>query len=361
MTTAPVAPVALTFDDVLLEPKYSEVKSRSLVDTSSQLVEGIRLKVPIISANMDTVTELEMARVMDYNGGFGIIHRFMTIEDQVGEISSFKDLGGKFVGAAIGIKDDCVERAEKCIEAGVDVLCLDVAHGHTKAVGDVLDRLRAKYPDLKIIAGNVASYDGAKYLIEHGASAVKVGVGPGSVCTTRIVAGVGVPQITAISNCAVACREAGIPLIADGGIRNPSDVAKAIAFGANTVMVGGLLARTKDSPGTVVERDGKLFKTYRGMASKSAMAARREIEVKHFNGASPEPRLEHVAPEGVETLVPYTEQRAKDVLNYLVGGLKSAMSYSNALSIDEFQKQATYIQITRAGLTESQPHAILSV
>ena len=353
--------IALTFDDVLLEPQYSEVKSRSLVDTSSVLVDGIRLKVPIISANMDTVTELEMARVMDYNGGFGIIHRFMSMEDQAMEIDSFKDLGGKFIGAAIGVKEDCLERAERCIEAGVDVLCLDVAHGHTKVVGDVLDTLLAKHPNLKIIAGNVASYEGAKFLIEHGASAVKVGVGPGSVCTTRIVAGVGVPQLTAIMSCAAACREAGIPLIADGGIRNPSDVAKAIAFGADTVMVGGLLAKTMDSPGMIVEKDGKLFKSYRGMASRGAMARRREVEVKHFNGSSPEPRLEHLAPEGIETLVPYTEQRAKDVLNFLVGGLKSAMSYSNALTIDEFQKQATFIKITNAGLTESHPHAIMGV
>jgi len=353
--------IALTFDDVLLEPQYSEVKSRSLVDTSTVLVDGIRLKVPIISANMDTVTEFEMARVMDYNGGFGIIHRFMTMEDQAAEIFTFKDIGGKFIGAAIGVKDDCVERAERCIEAGVDVLCLDVAHGHTKVVGDVLDRLLDKHPDLKIIAGNVASYEGAKFLIEHGASAVKVGVGPGSVCTTRIVAGVGIPQLTAIMSCASACKEAGIPLIADGGIRHPSDVAKAIAFGADTVMVGGLLAKTMDSPGMIVEKDGKLFKSYRGMASRGAMARRREVEVKHFNGSSPEPRLEHLAPEGIETLVPYTEQRAKDVLNFLVGGLKSAMSYSNALTIKEFQKQATYIRITNAGLTESHPHAIMGV
>lgn len=354
-------PAAITFDDVLLEPQYSEVKSRTLVDTSSQLVDGIRLRVPIVSANMDTVTELEMARVMDYNGGFGIIHRFMSADEQAEEIRCFKDLGGNFVGAAIGIKDDCLERAEKCIEEGVDVLCLDVAHGHTKVVGDVLDKLLSKHSNLKIIAGNVASYEGAKFLIEHGAAAVKVGVGPGSVCTTRVVAGVGVPQISAIAACAAACNEAGIPLIADGGIRTPGDVAKAIAFGADTVMVGGLLARTMDSPGMIVEKDGKLFKSYRGMASKGAMARRREVEVKHMNGSSPEPRLEHVAPEGIETLVPYTEQRAKDVLNYLVGGLKSAMSYSNALTIEEFQAKATFVRITNAGLTESHPHAMLGL
>ena len=355
------APIALTFDDILLEPQYSEVKSRSLVDTSTILVDGIRLKVPIISANMDTVTEFEMARVMDYNGGFGIIHRFMSMEDQAAEIFHFKDIGGKFIGAAIGIKDDCTEHAERCIAAGVDVLCLDVAHGHTKVVGDVLDRLLAKHPDLKIIAGNVATYGGAKFLIEHGAAAVKCGVGPGSVCTTRVVAGVGVPQVTAISRCAEACQEAGIPLIADGGIRNPSDVAKAIALGADTVMVGGLLAKTMDSPGMIVEKDGKLFKSYRGMASKGAMARRREVEVKHLNGSSPEPRLEHLAPEGIETLVPYTEQRAKDVLNFLVGGLRSAMSYSNATTVEEFQNNAVFTRISQAGLTESHPHAIMGV
>jgi len=350
--------IAYTYDDFLIEPQYSEVKSRSLVDTSSKLVDGITLKAPIISSNMDTVTEFEMARVMDYNGAFGIIHRFMSIEDQGAEIFSFKDFGGKFIGAAIGIKEDCIDRAERCIEAGVDVLCLDVAHGHSKAVGNALDRILDKYPDIKIIAGNVATYEGARFLVEHGASAVKVGVGGGGPCTTRLVAGVGVPQATAIINCSYACKEFDVPLIADGGIRTPSDVSKAIALGADTVMVGGLLARTMDSPGEIVEKDGKLFKGYRGMASTGAMARRREIEVKYLNGASPEARFEHITAEGIETLVPYTGQRAKDVLNYLVGGLRSAMSYSNALTIEEFQNNVKLIRITSAGLAESHPHAL---
>jgi len=351
-------PTALTFDDVLIEPQYSEVKSRTLVDTSSKLVDGITLRVPILSANMDSVTELAMAQSMDNIGAIGIIHRFMTAEDQVKQIKEFKLQGGVFIGAAIGIKDDCDRRAHDCVEAGADVLVLDVAHGHTKVVGEVMDNLLDHYPTLKIIGGNVSTAAGAQFLIDHGASAVKVGVGPGSVCSTRIVAGVGVPQLTAILEASGPCFQFGVPLIADGGIRTPGDIAKAIAAGADTVMVGGILAGSIESPGQIVERDGRLFKSYRGMASQGAMARRREIEVKHLNGASPEPRFEHITPEGVETLVPYTSEPVTDIINYFIGGLKSAMSYSNALTIDEFQTKAKMVRITNAGLAESHPHAL---
>lgn len=350
---------SLTYDDVLLVPQYSEVKSRTLVDTSSEVVPGVRLGVPIVSANMDTVTEVEMALAMDRIGGMGILHRFMTIDQQVEQAERFFEDGGKFVAAAIGVKEDCIERADRLIDVGVNILCLDVAHGHTQVVADTMTKLHKKHPDVHIIAGNVATAEGAYFLIRHGASAVKVGVGPGSVCSTRIVAGVGVPQFSAVAECAVACREHGVPLIADGGIREAGDVAKAIAAGASTVMVGGVLSKTVESPGEIIEREGRLYKSYRGMASKGAMARRREVEVKHLNGSSPEPRLEHVTPEGVETLVPYSHQSAEDAIGHLHGGLKSAMSYSNSATIDEFHKKAIFTRITRAGLTESHPHAIL--
>jgi IMP dehydrogenase len=349
---------ALTFDDVLIEPQYSEVKSRSHVDTSSILVPGINLRVPVLSANMDSVTGLAMAQAMDSIGAIGILHRFMTTDEQVKLINEFKMQGGGFIGSAIGVKDDCARRAHACVEAGSDVIVLDVAHGHTKVVGDVMKNLLSHYPDLKIIGGNVATEAGAQFLIDSGASAIKVGVGPGSVCSTRVVAGVGIPQLTAIVEASKACRAYNVPLIADGGIRSPGDIAKAIAAGADTVMVGGILAGSNESPGQIVERDGRLFKSYRGMASKGAMARRREIEVKHLNGSSPEPRFEHLTPEGVETLVPYTNEAATDIVNYFIGGLKSAMSYSNALTIEEFQKNAKMIRITNAGLAESHPHAL---
>jgi len=349
---------SLTFDDVLLEPQYSEVKSRTLVDTSSTLVSGITLKAPVVSSNMDTVTELAMAQTMDSIGAIGILHRFMTVEEQVSQIKEFKTNGGIFIGAAIGVKKDCLKRAHDCIEAGADVLVVDVANGFSKAVGDTLSNLLRAYPDLKIIGGNVATTDGARFLIENGVSAVKAGIGGGSACTTRIVAGVGVPQLSAILNCAQVCKEFNIPLIADGGIRCPGDIAKAIAAGADTVMVGGILSGSVESPGQVIDRDGRLFKSYRGMASKGAMEKRREVEVKHLNGSSPEPRFEHLTPEGVETFVPFTGEKAADIINYHLGGLRSAMSYSNALTIKEFQENAKFIRITSAGMAESLPHAL---
>lgn len=349
---------SLTFDDVLIEPQYSEVPSRSLVSVASNLGPTFTLDVPIISANMDSITEYDMALVMGSVGGLGIIHRFMTIEDQVKIINKFKWSSAGYIGAAIGVKADCADRAMACLSAGADTLVLDVAHGHSKAVGDAIDRIKSERPSAHIIAGNVATYDGAKFLCEAGADVVKVGVGPGSVCSTRIVAGVGVPQLSAISDCSRACDEYNIPVIADGGIRYPGDAAKAIAAGANAVMVGGLLSGTLESPGHLVEKDGRLFKAYRGMASYGAMTKRREIEVKHLNGSSPEPRLEHTTPEGVETLVPFTNRSAADVVAELVGGLRSAMSYSNSLTISEFHSRVKFVKITNAGLAESHPHAL---
>lgn len=349
---------SLTFDDVLLEPQYSEVPTRSAVSVVTNLGPTFTLDIPIISANMDSITEYDMAVAMDNVGGLGILHRFMTIEEQVKQIDRFKWTNGTYIGAAIGIKDDCFRRAEECVRAGADTLVLDVAHGHSKSVAEALLRIKDKHPDTHIIAGNVATYEGAKYLCMAGASAVKVGVGPGSVCSTRIVAGVGVPQLTAIMEASKACGEYGIPVIADGGIRYPGDVAKAIAAGANAVMVGGLLSGTVESPGHIVEKDGRLFKAYRGMASRGAMTKRREVEVQHMNGSSPEPRLEHITPEGVETMVPFTNRFAGDVVAELIGGLRSAMSYSNSLSIPEFHANARFVKITNAGLAESHPHAL---
>lgn len=348
----------LTFDDVLIKPQYSEVSSRSLVSVATNLGPTFTLDVPIISANMDSITEFDMASAMSTAGGLGIIHRFMTVEEQAEIINKFKWSNAGYIGAAIGVKADCTERAIACLYAGADTLVLDVAHGHCRAVSDAIQRIKSDNPSAHIIAGNVATYEGAKFLCEAGADAVKAGVGPGSVCSTRVVAGVGVPQLTAVMECAKACDEYGIPLIADGGIRYPGDAAKAIAAGASAVMVGGLLSGTIESPGHIVEKDGRLFKAYRGMASRGAMTKRREVEIKHLNGSSPEPRLEHITPEGVETLVPFTNRSAADVVTELVGGLRSAMSYSNSLTIPEFHTNVKFVKITNAGLVESHPHAL---
>jgi IMP dehydrogenase len=349
---------SLTFDDVLIEPQYSEVQSRSMVSVVTNLGPTFTLDVPIISANMDSITEYDMAVSMGNVGGLGILHRFMTTDEQVDQINRFKWTNGTYIGAAVGIKDDCFDRATRCLHAGADTLVLDVAHGHSKSVAIAMGRILSHYPDAHIIAGNVATYEGAKFLIEHGASAVKVGVGPGSVCSTRIVAGVGVPQLSAIMEASRACKEYDIPLIADGGIRYPGDAAKAMAAGASAVMIGGLLSGTIESPGHIVEKGGRLFKAYRGMASKGAMTKRREVEVKHLNGSSPEPRFEHITPEGVETLVPFTNKSAGEVVAELVGGLRSAMSYSNSTSIREFHENVKFVRITNAGLAESHPHAL---
>lgn len=349
---------SLTFDDVLIEPQYSEVKSRADVSIATNLGDTFTLDIPVISANMDSITEYEMASAMAKVGGLGVVHRFMTVDEQADIIQRFMWANSGYIGAAVGVKEDCFERARRCYEAGAKTLVLDVAHGHTSAVADAIYRIRTEYPESHIIAGNVATYEGAKFLCESGANAVKVGVGPGSVCSTRIVAGVGVPQLTAIMECSRACQEYGVPLIADGGIRYPGDAAKAIAAGANAVMIGGLLSGTVESPGHIVEKDGRLFKAYRGMASRGAMTKRREVEVRHMNGSSPEPRIEHVTPEGVETLVQYTGKPAAEVIAELVGGLRSAMSYSNSTSISEFHDNVSFVQITNAGLAESHPHAL---
>lgn len=353
-----------TFDDILLVPQYSEITSRADVSIESWLTRGIILESPIISANMDTVTEHEMAYAMRANGGVGIIHRFMSIEDQANEVRlalEHTDKGGVLrigggVGAAVGANDDYLERALALKEAGAAFLCLDVAHGHTKVVGDAL-RTLVKETGLDIIAGNVATGEGTLFLIENGAAAVKVGIGPGSACLTRVVAGVGIPQFSAIIDCALAAAEHGIPIIADGGIRYPGDVAKAIAAGASTVMVGNLLARTVESPGQVIETPEGTYKTYRGMASRDAM------EKKDKAMGSSGTNMAHagrVTPEGVSGLVPFDPSNTvESVISEITGGLRSAMSYSNSMDIETFQKSAQFVTITRAGAVESGSHDVI--
>jgi IMP dehydrogenase len=469
--------VALTYDDVLLVPQYSNVDSRRRLSTKSQLTKTIALQSPIVSANMDVVTESEMAIAMAREGGIGIIHRFMTIaeharqiervkkaesfivdkpitmtdEHTVGDVkrvveetgtggilildkndrltgiittrdllfennddkpvveimtrdvhsappdTSLKDAeqllheyrieklplmdkdgkvaglitlkdimkitqfpkatkdekGRLAVGAAVGVRDMEMRRVEAALQAGADCIVVDIAHGDSHMEIEMIKNIRKHFPEAQIIGGNVASADGTKRLIDAGVDSVKVGVGPGSICVTRQVAGSGVPQLTAVIECAEAARPYGIPIIADGGIRHPGDMAKAIAAGANTVMIGSLLAGTDESPGLMMTRRGHRYKASRGMASLTANIERNKRE---GNDLTREEIEDYVA-EGVEAAVPY-RGKAREVLTQLVGGLQSGMSYSGAHSIEEFQQKAIFVRMTGAGLRESGPHDV---
>ncbi len=469
--------LALTYDDVLLVPQYSGVDSRRTLSTRSCLTKKIALQIPIVAANMDVVTESEMAITMAREGGIGIIHRFMTIAAQARQIGRVKkaesfmvdkpitlteshtvgdvkrivdetgtggllildkdekligivstrdllfendmdkpvtaimsrdvhsaspdttlkeaerllhehrveklplvDENGKVaglvtlkdimkitqfpkatkdakgrlsVGAAVGVRDKEMRRVEAVLEAGADCIVVDIAHGDSHLEIEMIEGIRKHFPSAQIIAGNVATADGTKRLIDAGADAVKVGVGPGSICITRIVAGSGVPQLTAVIECAEAARPYGVPIIADGGIRQPGDVAKALAAGAQTVMIGSMLAGTDESPGMIMTRRGHRYKASRGMASLEANIERNKRE---GNDLTQEEIEDYVA-EGVEAAVPY-RGKAREVLTQLVGGLQSGMSYSGAYSIEELQEKAIFVRMTGAGLRESGPHDV---
>ncbi len=468
---------ALTYDDVLLVPQYSDVDSRRALSTQTKLTKQITLQIPIISANMDVVTESEMAIAMAREGGIGIIHRFLSIDEQarqiqrvkkaesfivekpitmslthtVGELNklmnetgtggilildgdeklvgivttrdllfendaakplseimqkkvisaspditlkdaerllhdhrieklplvnkdgrvaglvTLKDImkitqypkatkdsrGRLIVGAAVGVRDKEMRRVEAVLQAGADCVVVDIAHGDSNLEVEMIKTIRKHYPTVQIIGGNVATADGTKRLIDAGVDCVKVGVGPGSICITRIVAGSGVPQLTAVIECAEAARDAGIPIIADGGVRQPGDVAKAIAAGAQTVMIGSMLAGTDESPGMIMTRRGHRYKASRGMASREATIDRNR---KEGNDLTQEEIEEYVA-EGVEAAVPY-RGKTREVLTQLVGGLQSGMSYSGAQTVEDFQKKAIFVRMTGAGLRESGPHDV---
>ncbi|MEY4206744.1 MAG: hypothetical protein RL255_581 [Actinomycetota bacterium] len=355
-----VAMLGLTYDDVLLLPDASEVVP-SEVATKTSLTRRISLDIPLISAAMDTVTESAMAIAMAKLGGIGIIHRNLAIEEQVTHAKLVKG-AGLIVGAAVGVGDDGFKRAEELIEVGVDVIVVDTAHGHHRAVLDAIERIKNKYSDQEIIGGNVATRAGAQALINAGADAVKVGVGPGSICTTRVIAGVGVPQITAIMEAAKACKKADVPLIADGGLQFSGDIAKAIVSGADSVMLGSLLAGCDESPGELIESGGKKFKRYRGMGSLGAMQSRGESKSYSKDRYMQDDVLseDKLVPEGIEGKVAYRGPVA-DVVHQLVGGLRSGMGYAGAEDISALQKRGRLIQITSAGLQESHPHDVFDV
>lgn len=480
--------IGLTFDDVLLVPRFSAIRSRQDVDTSSRFSRRIRLSIPVASANMDTVTESAMAIAMARLGGIGVIHRFMPVQEEVREVARVKrsegvviedpmklgpddtvkdawnmieqlqiggivivgkdgrvqglvtrrditledNLGrklrevmtprrdlitaprgvgldrakrilhenkieklplidghGRLVGlitskdimkrkqfptatkdrkgrlrvaAAIGVKGDHMLRAERLVAAGVDALVVDIAHGHSVHAIETVKRIKRELGDIELVAGNVATSRGAVDLIKAGADSVKVGVGSGSICVTRVVTGFGVPQLTAIMDSARAARDYGIPVIGDGGIRSPGDVTKAIAGGASAVMIGSLIAGTEESPGPTILREGVRYKLTRGMASLAASIDRRIRE--DDKGAKEDELIEEVVeetvPEGVEGLIPY-KGRVEEVVRELIGGLRSGMSYCGARTVPELQERAEFLRITTAGHRESLPHDIKRV
>jgi IMP dehydrogenase len=471
---------ALTFDDVLLVPAYSEVLPRD-VDLSTQLTRGIRLNLPLVSAAMDTVTEARLAIALAQEGGIGIVHKNMPPESQAREVGRVKkyesgvikdpitvrpdatirqvieltrakgisglpvttdgnkvvgiithrdirfeeqldlpvssvmtplerlvtvgenasreevllklhkhriekvpvvDANGQLrgmitvkdiqkardyprackdehgalrVGAAVGTGADTLERVAALVEAGVDVVVVDTAHGHSRGVLMTVERVKSEYPSLQVIGGNIATAEAAKALVASGADGVKVGIGPGSICTTRVVAGVGVPQISAIATVAEGLAEAGIPLIADGGVRYSGDVAKAIAAGAHSVMIGGLFAGTEESPGEVELYQGASYKSYRGMGSLGAMTQRHGSSDRYFQDAVEE--LEKLVPEGVEGRVPYKGSLVA-IVHQLAGGLRAAMGYTGSASIDQMRTRPQFVRMTGAGVRESHVHDV---
>lgn len=468
----------LTFDDVLLVPKRSPIVSRSQTDLRTKLSRNLTLNIPIISANMDTVTESGMAIALAREGGIGIIHRFMTIEDQVDEILKVKrsesvmieqpytikpdmtvadakkamagygvsgllvEEGGKLtgiitrrdttfetnnrrkvselmtkdvvtasngitieqakeilhkqrieklpvvddkkyiiglitskdilkmdqypyaskdkkgrllVGAAVGVKGDYLDRTEALLEAGTDVLVVDIAHGHSENAINTVRMIKKAFPDCELIAGNVATGEGAKDLITAGVDAVKVGVGSGSICITRVVTGSGVPQLTAVIDSVEVARQYGIPVISDGGVRTSGDITKALAAGASSVMVGSLFGGTDESPGKTLVKNGKKYKMYRGMASFYASLGRKYRE--EGSQVVDSDDLNDYVPEGVEAMVPY-KGSVVEIVRQLAGGLRSGLSYCGAKTISEMQKNVEFIKMTSAGYTESQPHDV---
>jgi len=339
----------LTFDDVLLIPQKTSISSRSDVDLSTQLTPRIKLQIPLISANMDTVTESRLAIAIAQEGGIGIIHRFLPIESAVDETKLVKK-EGLLVGGAIGIKDDYMERTEALLKAGCDVIVIDIAHGHSVYLIKVLKELVKKFPKAEFIAGNVATAAATRDLIAAGAAAIKVGIGPGALCTTRIVTGAGVPQLTAIDEAAEAAGGKA-PIIADGGIKSGGDIVKALAAGASTVMIGGLFAGCEESPALTFYRNNKKYKLTRGMASLMANFDRKKKD------DTVKKDLKDYAAEGVEAVVPYRGHVA-DLVRQLMGGVRSGFSYSGAANIKQLWKNAEFVQITQASLTESHPHDV---
>jgi len=343
---------ALTFDDVLLTPKYSEILP-SEVTTNTSLSKNLNLKIPIISSAMDTVTESKMAIAIAKAGGIGVIHRNLDIKSQISEINKVKSKK-LLVGAAVGAGPLEYKRAEAILKANVDLIVVDTAHGHTKKVGEIIRKIkRLKSNKTTLCAGNIATTEAAKFLIKLGAEDIKVGIGPGSMCTTRLVAGIGVPQLSAILAVRKGVGRKKVSIIADGGIKFSGDISKALAAGADAVMIGSLFAGTNESPGKIIKKNGKLFKSFRGMGSIGAMnkgSADRYFQTKQKDTSK-------YVPEGVEGLVKYKGSVEK-IIYRLIGGLKSSMGYLGNKKIINLRNKPKFVKITKAGFYESMVHNI---
>lgn len=358
----------LTFDDVLLIPAESHVLPNE-VKLDTKLAPNLQLHIPLISAGMDTVTEGNMAIAMAENGGLGVIHKNLSIEVQVEEVKKAKgktvdpnlphpavdNQGRLLAAAAVGVTSDTFERAESLLEAGADAIVIDTAHGHSAGVLRKIKEIREHFPNATLIAGNVATGEGTAALFDAGVDVVKVGIGPGSICTTRIVAGVGVPQITAIYDAASVAQKYGKKIIADGGIKYSGDVVKALAAGGNAVMLGSMFSGTTEAPGTIFTNEGKQFKSYRGMGSVGAMSQQHGSSDRYFQGGVNE--ANKLVPEGVEALVPYKDD-VSNIIYQIDGGLRAGMGYVGAGTIKELIENSQFVQITNAGLRKSHPHDV---
>ena len=333
---------ALSFDDVLLLPQYSDITSRRDIDISAELAPGLKLNLPIIASPMDTISGPDMARTLSDHGGMAIIHRYMDVIDQVRLVSDIKNDDSVHVGAAVGTGDDAIIRAQALMAAGVDVLCIDVAHGHHELVKKTLGALRTKAASTNthIMAGNVATPEAVFELGAWGADSVRIGIGGGSICSTRIQTGHGMPTFQSVLNCAPAADAASVKLIADGGIKNSGDIVKSIAAGADFVMLGSVLSGTDECPGRIVSMNGQKYKEYRGMASAEAQL--------DWRGRT-------ASLEGVASMVPYRGS-VTPILEQLDNGIRSGFSYSGARTMNEFMAKCQFIEQTAAGQLESSTH-----
>ena len=343
---------ALTFDDVTLVPKYSEILP-SEVDTSIKLTKILKLKIPLLSSAMDTVTESKMAIAIAKAGGLGIIHRNLEIKKQVLEIKKVKRQK-LLVGAAVGAGPSEFKRAQSILRENIDMIVVDTAHGHTKKVSDIIKYIKKiKNKKTALCAGNIASPEAAKFLIKLGVDIIKVGIGPGSICTTRLVAGIGVPQLSAILSVRNGIKNRNVKIISDGGIKYSGDLAKAFAAGADAVMIGSLFAGTDETPGKLIKRNGKLFKRFRGMGSVGAMnkgSADRYFQSKQKDNSK-------YVPEGVEGFAKY-KGKVSDIIYKLIGGLRSSMGYLGSKQIKFLRDKPKFVKITKAGFYESMVHNV---
>lgn len=335
----------LTYDDVLLMPRHCEITSRSMPSLKTRLTKNKEMDLPFIAANMDTVSEYAMAKKMSEIGAHAILHRFMTVEEQVEQVKNLlslkKEIPSIHVSASVGVKEEGMRRADALVEAGVEILTLDIAHGDSVMMIEVLEYLKKTHPHVDVIAGNVAMPDGVARFISAGADAVKVGIGPGSMCTTRIITGCGVPQLTAVALCVAEAKKHNIPVIADGGIKTSGDIVKALSAGAETVMLGSMLAGCLETPGEI--QGG--MKKYRGMASKDAQVSWRGNMQKGM------------AAEGESRLIP-CKGSVENVIDELAGGVRSGMTYLNANSLNDMVTNSLFMEMSSSGMTESRPHGM---